>query len=324
VSDPIRIVFAGTPAFAVPPLKTLSDHGFKPVAVYTQPDRPAGRGKKLKASEVKEMALTLDIPVIQRVSLNSSEAQNELKALLPDLLVVVAYGLILPPEVLALPTFGCWNIHASLLPRWRGAAPIQRAIEAGDPESGVCIMKMDEGLDTGPIMLESRTPLSAMETSASLHNRLAEMGAQCLLQCVLAQVEQGPDSPLLTASPQSADLASYAKKLTKAEARISWDEKARVIERRVRAFNPWPLCWFTINKDRVRVWKSIVVNESLPTTRPSPGRVIKCSPEGIDIATGDGILRMLELQPAGGRRMNISDFLNSRSMPEILPDEPGS
>ena len=319
MTEPIRIVFAGTPAFAVPPLKSLSEQGFKPVAVYTQPDRPAGRGKKLKASEVKEMALTLDIPVIQRVSLNSSEAQAELMALRPDLLVVVAYGLILPPAVLALPTFGCWNIHASLLPRWRGAAPIQRAIEAGDPESGVSIMKMDEGLDTGPVLMESRTPLSPLETSASLHDRLAEMGASGLLRCVRALVDHGPDNPSLTAVPQLEQFATYARKLTKAEAMISWEEKAQVIERRVRAFNPWPLCWFTVNKDRTRLWKSTVLNKPIPTDSDSPGQVIKCSLEGIDIATGDGILRLLELQPAGGRRMNTADFLNSRSMPEILP-----
>jgi methionyl-tRNA formyltransferase len=313
VSEPTRhrILFAGTPDFAVPPLRALIHAGFKPAAVFTQPDRPAGRGRKLQASPVKQAAIEAGIEVFQPPTLKTPEAQTRLSALEPDLMVVVAYGLILPPAVLDIPVHGCWNIHASLLPRWRGAAPIQRAIEAGDAESGVCIMQMDEGLDTGPVLAEVKIALEADETGGSLHDKLATAGADAIIDCVRALAAGTPK----TALPQPDEGAVYARKLDKAEARIDWSEPATALERRIRAFNPWPVAWCMSGEERTRIWMA----KSLPAEAGDPpGTVLYAGKEGIDVATADGILRLLELQRPGKRRTAAADYLNAGAPPDTL------
>ncbi len=278
--------------------------GRRPIAVYTQPDRPAGRGRQLAASPVKRFAESQKIPVVQPESLHAPDAIAQLTALRPDLMVVVAYGIILPPQVLAIPLHGCWNVHASLLPRWRGAAPIQRAIEAGDRETGVCIMQMDEGLDTGPVLHAERTAITADETGGSLHDRLAGMGARALLYCLERLQAGSPPEPI----PQPESNISSARKLDKREARIDWSQPAEVLERRVRAFNPWPVAWCYIGEERTRIWKAEVTGQR-STARP--GDIIEASASGISVATGDGVLRLLELQRPGGRRISAADYLNA-------------
>ena len=311
-NDPkLRIIFAGTPDFAVPALQRLLDHGFKPLAVLTQPDRPAGRGRRLQASPVKQAAKAANIPVQQPASLAGSEAAEQISALRPDLLIVVAYGLILPLSILKLPRYGCWNIHASLLPRWRGAAPVQRAIEAGDSETGVCIMQMDEGLDTGPVLHQITLPIDRNETGGSLHDKLAEAGADALLSCIRALARGAPPEPV----KQAGQGLSYARKLHKAEAQIRWQEPAQQLERQIRAFNPWPVAFCTINGERTRIWRA--AHEKLSHDR-EPGTVLKASNAGIDIATGDQVLRLLELQRPGGKRISAAEYLNSRSLPGRL------
>jgi methionyl-tRNA formyltransferase len=308
---PLRILFAGTPDFAVLPLRRLCAEGFPPRAVLTQPDRPAGRGRGLTASPIKQAAAELGIPVHQPASLREASAGELLAELAPDLMVVVAYGLILPPPILAIPRFGCWNVHASLLPRWRGAAPIQRAIEAGDEETGVCIMQMDAGLDTGPILRREAIRLDGSETGGSLHDRLAELGAQALVDCVRRLA--GGDPP--RAEPQDAAGACYARKLDKSEARLDWTQPAAVLERRVRAFDPWPVAWCPVAGERTRVWRAARVQRASPEP---PGTILAGGSEGIDVATGHGILRLLELQPPGGRRMSAAEYLNGRRLPDRL------
>jgi len=307
----LRLIFAGTPDFAVPALQRLLGHGFRPLAVLTQPDRPAGRGRRLQASPVKQAAEAANIPVHQPVSLAGPEAAEQISALQPDLLIVVAYGLILPPTILDVPAHGCWNIHASLLPRWRGAAPIQRAIEAGDSETGVCIMQMDEGLDTGPVLHRVTVPISESETGGSLHDKLAEAGAEALLSCIEALARGAPPEPVR----QAERGLSYARKLLKAEAQINWREPARQLERQVRAFNPWPVAWCTINGERTRIWRA--AHEKLDHDK-EPGTVLMANKAGIDIATGEQILRLLELQRPGGKRISTAEYLNSRSLPGRL------
>ena len=272
------------------------------VAVYTQPDRPAGRGRKLTPSPVKQAALAAGIAVEQPESLKSDEARATLAAYAPDLMVVVAYGLILPRKVLAIPRLGCWNVHASLLPRWRGAAPIQRAILAGDSESGVDLMQMEAGLDTGPVLLERRTPITGEDTGGSLHDRLSMLGADVLAEG-LARVMAGES---LIARAQPDDGVTYAHKLDKAEARLDFTRPAIELERQVRAFDPWPVAEGDVAGETLRIWAARAIEGS-----GAPGSVLGMSREGIDIACGEGVLRVTALQRAGGKRITAADYCNA-------------
>jgi methionyl-tRNA formyltransferase len=307
----LRILFAGTPDFAVIPFTELVKQGFSPIAVLTQPDRPAGRGREPRPSPVKQAALAAGIPVHQPLSLRDEAARSLIASLAPDLMIVVAYGLLLPAEVLAIPKHGCWNIHASLLPRWRGAAPIQRAIEAGDRETGVSIMQMDVGLDTGPVMCSERLSLDGSETADSLHDALSALGARALLGC-LRRLAAG--SPLPPVAQVEAGV-SYARKLDKAEAELDWSAPAAVLERRIRAFNPWPVAWCYVGAERTRIWSASCIRRN---SSEDPGTVLSAGQQGIDVATGCGTLRLLELQPPGKRRMSAADYLNARSLPTRL------
>jgi methionyl-tRNA formyltransferase len=298
----MRIVFAGTPEFAAEHLKALIDSPYEVVAVYTQPDRPAGRGQKLMPSAVKQLAEDNGIQVLQPPTLRNAEAQAELAALKPDLMVVVAYGLILPQAVLDLPRLGCINSHASLLPRWRGAAPIQRAVEAGDSESGVTVMRMEAGLDTGPMLLKVTTPISASDTGGSLHDRLAEMGPPAVLQAVA-----GLADGTLQGEVQDDSLATYAHKLNKDEARLDWNRPAVELERLIRAFNPWPICHSTLHGEAVKVLAA-----SLSTASGAPGTVLDASKDGLIVACGEQALCLTRLQLPGGKALNFSDLFNSR------------
>ncbi len=300
----MRIVFAGTPEFAVASLGAAARH-HEVVAVYTQPDRPAGRGRGLMPSPVKLDAIARGIPVFQPESLKGAEAQQQLRDLQPDLMVVVAYGLILPRAVLAIPTHGCWNVHASLLPRWRGAAPIQRAIEAGDGETGVCLMQMEAGLDTGPVLLSQRTAIADTDTGGLLHDRLAEMGAQ-VLSDGLGLLRAGLKP---VAQPQPEAGVTYAHKLDKAEARLDWSQDAAALARRVRAFNPWPVAEAMLAGERVRIHGAVATDDN---RGKAPGMVIGASREGIDIACGQGALRLRVVQREGGKAITAADYLNAR------------
>jgi len=302
MSQPLRIVFAGTPEFAARHLQALLDSGLSPVAVYTQPDRPAGRGQKLMASPVKQLAVAHDIPVLQPATLRDPAAQAELAALAPDLLVVVAYGLILPQAVLDIPRLGCINSHASLLPRWRGAAPIQRAVQAGDAESGVTVMQMEAGLDTGPMLLKVTTPISATDTGGSLHDRLAELGAAAVVAAI-PQLAAGT----LSGEVQDDALACYAHKLDKNEARLDWSRPAVELARLVRAFNPWPICHTSLADAALKVYAAEVAEG-----QGAPGTILAASREGLTVACGQGALRLTRLQLPGGKPLGFSDLYNSR------------
>ncbi|WP_372875098.1 methionyl-tRNA formyltransferase [Pseudomonas sp.] len=302
MSESLRIVFAGTPQFAAEHLKALLDSPHQIVAVYSQPDRPAGRGQKLAASPVKQLAEQHQIPVLQPQTLRDPAAQAELAALAPDLLVVVAYGLILPQAVLDIPRLGCINSHASLLPRWRGAAPIQRAIEAGDPESGVTVMQMEAGLDTGPMLLKVRTPIAADDTGGSLHDRLAGLGPQAVIQAIA-----GLAAGTLMGEVQDDSLATYAHKLNKDEARLDWTRPAVELERLIRAFHPWPICHSTLNGEALKVHAA-----ELGEGSGAPGSLLSADKQGLTVACGQGALRLTRLQLPGGKALNFSDLYNSR------------
>lgn len=300
----MRIVFAGTPDFAVPCLRAAAQRG-EVVAVYTQPDRPAGRGRELTPSPVKREALLRGIPVLQPENFRSAESKAALRALQPDLMVVVAYGLILPQSVLDIPTHGCWNVHASLLPRWRGAAPIQRAIEAGDAQTGVCLMQMEKGLDTGPVLLSQVLPIAASDTGGQLHDRLAELGAQVLADGLgLLRAGIRP-----VARPQPAEGVTYAHKLDKAEAKLDWARPATELANRVRAFNPWPMAEAVVAGERLRLHGAVALDEA---PAAAPGTLLRAGRDGLDVACGEGVLRIRVLQREGGKAITAADYLNGR------------
>ncbi|WP_049538301.1 methionyl-tRNA formyltransferase [Vibrio harveyi] len=305
MSQSLRIVFAGTPDFAARHLAALLSSEHEVIAVYTQPDRPAGRGKKLTASPVKTIALEHDIPVYQPENFKSDEAKQELADLNADIMVVVAYGLLLPQVVLDTPKLGCINVHGSILPRWRGAAPIQRSIWAGDAETGVTIMQMDIGLDTGDMLKIATLPIEASDTSASMYEKLAGLGPDALIDC-LADIATGKAEPV----KQDDKLANYAKKLSKEEARIDWNDDAAHIERCVRAFNPWPMSHFEAAENSIKVWESRVADQ---TSDKPAGTILQADKTGIYVATGNGVLVLEQLQVPGKKAMSVQDILNSRA-----------
>jgi methionyl-tRNA formyltransferase len=309
----VRIVFAGTPEFALPPLKALLKSTHEICGVYTQPDRPAGRGRKLTPSPVKSLALEAGLPVFQPESLKSEESQDTLRELRPDLMVVVAYGLILPKAVIDIAPLGCINIHASLLPRWRGAAPIQRAILSGDAETGVTIMFIEPRLDAGPMLLKKHCPILQGESSGELHDQLAMLGAEALIE-TLPALENG------TARPETQDelLVTHAAKLSKEEAMLDWAQPASVLVRQVAAFNPWPVAETRFQGLPLRIWRAEALEE---TTVLAPGSVVK-GKDTLDVATGHGLLRLLELQLPGAKRIGARDFLNAQSAPLLRLGDP--
>ncbi len=308
MTDPLKIIFAGTPEFAATALATLLGSEHQVVAVYTQPDRPAGRGRKLQPSPVKVLAEAHGIEVRQPEKLKDPQDQAALAALGADLMVVVAYGLLLPQAVLDAPRLGCINIHASLLPRWRGAAPIQRSILAGDEESGVTIMQMEAGLDTGPMLHVLKTPILLDDTGGSLHDRLAELGARALMES-LSGIADGSLQP----QRQDDSLATYAKKLDKQESMIDWSQSAVAIDRQVRAFNPWPVAQCLFEEKIMRLWSTRPLHDESPAGA-APGSVVSAGKAGIDVATGENLLRILELQMPGKRVMSAADFLNAHQI----------
>lgn len=309
MSHSLRVVFAGTPDFAAASLLALLDSRHQVVAAYTQPDRPAGRGRKLTPSPVKALAQEHGLPVHQPTSLKDTDAQQTLAALEADVLVVVAYGLILPQAVLDIPRLGCLNVHASLLPRWRGAAPIQRAIEAGDTRSGVTIMQMDAGLDTGAMLLVRETPITATTTGGELHDRLAPLGGEAIVEALDALATDG-----LTATPQPSEGVTYAAKLSKAEAELDFTRPAHELAARVRAFNPWPVAWTRLAGEPLRLWLAEAEAEA---ERPgvAPGTLLQSAPDALRIACGhDGtqVVRITRAQLPGGKPLAVRDLLNAR------------
>jgi methionyl-tRNA formyltransferase len=317
--NPLRIVYAGTPEFAVPALQALCaspqpdthQASYQVRAVYTQPDRPAGRGRLLTASPVKLCAQLHGIPVEQPVNFREAASIEQLRSYAPDVLVVAAYGLILPQAVLDIPRLGCINIHGSLLPRWRGAAPIQRAILAGDVETGITIMRMEAGLDTGPMLLCQSLPITAHDNAAIIHDRLAELGAQLLLQVL-------SDLPvtLTHAQLQPETGVTYAKKLHKAEALLDWSQSALQLDRQVRAFNPWPIAETYLHDEQLRVWQANVVQDKVvqDTHSATSGTVLSACNAGIQVACGEGILNLTQVQLAGRKQVTAADFIKSHSL----------
>jgi len=306
----MRIIFAGTPEFAAKTLKALLTTEHQICAVYTQPDRPSGRGRKLTASPVKQLAQSHQIPVEQPTNFKDEESYSTLASYQADLMIVVAYGLILPQRILDIPTKGCINIHASLLPRWRGAAPIQRAIYAGDKETGVCIMKMEAGLDTGPVLTHARCSILPEDTAQTLHDRLASLGGEILLAS-LTEIEHGK----AIASHQDDSLANYAEKIHKSEATIDWSKPAETIARQIQAFNPWPVAQTTWQGKTFRIWLATAV----PMAIDSPiGTIIAINKGSIDVATGEGMLRLQQVQIPGKRAMPLNKYLQREVLLHVL------
>ena len=303
MTTPLRIIFAGTPDFAARHLQALLNTEHQIIAVYTQPDRPAGRGHQLQASPVKQLAVQHDIPVFQPKSLKKAPAQQQLAALKADLMIVVAYGLILPQVVLDTPRLGCINVHGSLLPRWRGAAPIQRALWAGDSETGVTIMQMDAGLDTGAMLSTIRLPIESNDTSATLYDKLAVVGPQALITALtdLAALQAQAES-------QQDSAANYAEKLSKEEALLDFRKTAAALEREIRAFNPWPVSYLQLGTQQLKIWQARVESGSA-----TPGQVVRVDKKGIAIGTAEGVLVIEQLQPPGKKAMAVVDFLNGRA-----------
>ncbi len=298
----MRIIFAGTPEFAVPSLSMLLESAHEVCAVYTQPDRPAGRGRKLQPSPVKQLAINAGIPVFQPTSLKPEENLQQLRDLKPDLMIVVAYGMILPQTALDIPKFGCINVHGSLLPRWRGAAPIQRALMSGDKETGITIMRIIHKLDAGDMLHKESYLINANDTSGVLFDKLAVLGATGLAK-VLAQMESGS----LQAQQQDETLVTYAEKLTKNEATLDWSQPAEQLDRNIRGLNPWPVAQTFFNDQALRIWRAETV---LSEVNIEPGSVLATS-KTLDVGTGKGLLRLLEVQLPGGKPMSIQAFLNS-------------
>lgn len=302
----MKVIFAGTPDFAALALKAIAAAGFEIPLVLTQPDRPKGRGMQLQAGPVKQAALDLGLRVEQPEKLrNNAEALALLQSVEADIMVVAAYGLILPQDVLDTPKHGCLNIHASLLPRWRGAAPIQRAIEAGDAETGVCIMQMDIGLDTGDVVSEHRYTIKNSDTATDVHDALAELGAQA----IVADLQQLQQTGRLNATPQPENGITYAQKLSKEEAKINWAEPAAVIERKIRAFNPVPAAWIEYQGKPMKIWQAEVVAQ-----HGNAGEVLAFGSDGLTVACGEGALNITELQPAGSKRMTVAAFAAGRTI----------
>ncbi len=304
MSDELRVIFAGTPGFAAHHLDVLLSARHRVVGVFTQPDRPAGRGNKLSPSPVKVLAERNSIPVFQPATLRSEESQQLIAALDADIMIVVAYGLILPQTVLTLPRLGCINVHGSLLPRWRGAAPIQRALWAGDRQSGITIMQMDSGLDSGAMLYKVACDITPADTSATLYDKLARLGPDALLK-TLERLIKGALCP----EAQDGRLATYAQKLSKQEAKLDWSLSAVQLERCIRAFNPWPVSYVTIEQQPVKIWRAQVLSAA---SHAPPGCIIHADNNGIQVATTDGVLSITQLQPAGKKTMSVSDLLNSR------------
>ncbi|WP_444676775.1 methionyl-tRNA formyltransferase [Halomonas sp. E19] len=319
MSRPLRVIFAGTPDFAAESLKALLASPHRTVAAYTQPDRPAGRGRKLTASPVKALALQHGLPVLQPETLKSAEVQAELAAFEADIMVVVAYGLLLPQAVLDIPRLGCLNVHASLLPRWRGAAPIQRAIEAGDRESGVTIMQMDAGLDTGAMLLTRRTPITATTTGGELHDTLAALGGEAVVEALDALA-----AGRLAATPQPEAGVTYAAKLSKAEAELDFGQPAAALAAKVRAFNPWPVAWCQLGDERLRLLMAEAAPRRAEDPNAAPGTLLGHDPDALRIACGEAgseVLRVTQAQLPGGKPLAARDLLNAhrqRLAPGVL------
>ena len=306
----MKVIFAGTPDFAAQALRAIAAAGFEILLVLTQPDRPKGRGMQLQASPVKQAALELGLAIAQPASLRHEEAQALLRAQNADVMVVAAYGLILPQAVLDTPAHGCLNIHASLLPRWRGAAPIQRAIEAGDAETGVCIMEMDAGLDTGAVVSTHHYAIKNTDTATDVHDALAVLGAHA----IVADLQQLQQTGGLNATPQPPAGITYAQKLSKEEAKIDWNESALVIERKIRAFNPVPGAWVEYQNQPLKIWRAEAVAQS-----GRAGEVLAISSDGLIVACGEGALNITELQPAGSKRMPVAAFAAGRHLEKGTP-----
>lgn len=314
----MKIIFAGTPTFALPTLQAIITSPHKICAIYTQPDNPAGRGQKLTASPVKQLALLHNLLIYQPPSLKDLQVQKQLQALNADIFVDIAYGLLLPEAVLNIPKFGCINIHPSLLPRYRGAAPVQREIMAGETITGVTIMKMDAGLDTGDIYKQQSFPIANDDTTSSLLQKAAEIGAKLLLE-VLTEIEVG--TARLT--PQNHLEATYAHKISKEEGKIDWQKSAKEIERMIRAFNPWPIAYTEIDGKYIRIWKAEIKENNKHFPPSAPGAIVYVDRNGIGVMTGDGVLSLLNIQFPGGKPLKIIDILNAQQQPFIVGKKMG-